>query len=151
MALLVRPIEPDDFTALAPLDAAYASRFALEEDVTEGSVSFFARSGHAFVAEGADGPVGFALAQAVWDGARPTLRLGRLALRPDAGSADARAEVREALLEAVTKSAYDAAVYRLVAEIPHADAESCEALRRHAWHERPLRAFGRQLGAGGAA
>lgn len=146
MALLVRPVETLDAAALGPLDADYAARHALETHVTEGSVSYFARTGHAFVAVGTQGPLGFALAQAVWDGARPTLRLNRLAVDAHAEAGD---EVREALLEAVTKSAYDAAVYRLVAEVPEADAPACEALRRHAWCERPLRAFARRLGSEG--
>jgi hypothetical protein len=73
----------------------------------------------------------------VWDGARPTVRLVRLV------GADA---ARRALAEAVVKSAYDAAVYALVAEVPTTDTELAELLASGGWGERPTRRFERLLG-----
>lgn len=141
----VRPIDVDDLAALAPIDAAAAARAGRETAVTRGSLSFYARSGHAFVAEDATGVRGFALAQAVWDGRRPTVRLQALAVADD-GDRDARAS----LLEAVTKSAYDAAVYDLVATVPEGDPDALRLLADEGWRPEPVRAFRRTLGSRGA-
>lgn len=140
----VRPIDVDDLALLEPIDAAAAARADGEPVLTRGSLSFYARSGHAFVAESASGARGFALAQAVWDGRRPTVRLQALAV-----AADDR-EARAALLEAVTKSAYDAAVYDLVAEVPEGDDEAQRLLTDAGWRPEPMRAFRRTLGSRGA-
>lgn len=144
MAIHVRPLDADDDAHLAAIDAGYARRHRLEPVLTRGSVSFFARSGHAFVALDEDGPRGFALAQAVWDGTRPTLRLQRLALGREADRG-----AGEALVEAVTKSAYDAAVYDLVAEVPDDDADADGLLRGRAWSPLPRRLYERRLGSRG--
>lgn len=141
----VRPIDVDDLAALEPIDAAAAARAEREPALTRGSLSFYARSGHAFVAEGASGARGFALAQAVWDGRRPTVRLQTLAV-----SDDGDREARAALLEAVTKSAYDAAVYDLSAMVPEGDLEVQRLLADEGWRPEPVRAFGRTLGSRGA-
>ena len=45
-----RPLSPDDQDLLGPLDTAYAKEFGLEPIVTKSSVSFYVRTGHAFVA-----------------------------------------------------------------------------------------------------
>lgn len=145
MALLVRPMEVDDRPRLDPIDADYARRHGEEPALTVGSVTFYARTGHAFVAEQGDRARGFALAQPVWDGARATLRVARLAV------ADGDDEARRALVEAVVKSAYDAAVYRLVAEVPGNDAAAGRALADGAWHPSSRRAFELRLGSGGDA
>jgi len=81
----------------------------------------------------------------VWDGRRPTVRLQALAVTDD-GDREARA----ALLEAVTKSAYDAAVYDLVATIPEGDPEALRLLADEGWRPEPVRAFRRTLGSRGA-
>lgn len=141
----VRPIDVDDLAALEPIDVAAAARAGREPTVTRGSLSFYARSGHAFVAEDARGARGFALAQAVWDGRRPTVRLQTLAVADDGDR-----ETRSGLLEAVTKSAYDAAVYDLVAALPEADAEAHRLLADEGWRPEPVRAFRRTLGSRGA-
>ena len=140
----VRPIDVEDLDLLEPIDAAAAARADAEPALTRGSVSFYGRTGHAFVAEGASGVRGFALAQAVWDGRRPTVRLQTLAVADD-GDCEARA----ALLEAVTKSAYDAAVYDLVAEVPGADDEAQRLLAAEGWRREPVRTFRRTLGSRG--
>jgi len=137
MNLLLRAVEVDDLAALEPLDAAYASRHAVAPLVGAASLAFYARTGHAFVAVDGRRPVGLALAQAVWDGARPTVRLVRLV--GDAASLPA-------LAEAVVKSAYDAAVYDLVADVPAADDALVALLAGAGWGERPVRRFERALG-----
>jgi len=142
---MLRPVEIDDLRELEALDAAYAARHGVEAAVTSGSLAFYARSGHAFVAQRDDRTVGMALAQAVWDGARPTVRLVRLA---------GEAAARQALAEAVVKSAYDAAVYDLQAEVPGDDPALAALLAAAGWSERPVRSFVRVLGSrgtGGAA
>jgi hypothetical protein len=141
----VRPLEVDDGDALAAIDAAYAGRSGDEPVATRGALSFYARTGHAFVAEDANGTRGFALAQAVWDGTRPTVQLRTLATEA------ADAEARAALLEAVTKSAYDAAVYDLVARAPLGDPALDELLRREGWRAEPVASLRRTLGSRGAS
>lgn len=145
MALHVRPLESDDLERLGELDRAYGQRHGLDPVLTRGSVAFFVRSGHAFVAADEREPRGFALAQAVWDGTRPTLRVQRLAVAPDGDRA-----VTEALVEAVTKSAYDAAVYDLVAELPNGDVDADRALRERRWVVVERRLFERRLGSRGS-
>ena len=137
MSLLLRPLEVDDLAALEPLDAAYAARHGVAPAVAAAALAFYARSGHALLAEADGRVVGLALAQAVWDGVRPTVRLVRLAGEPRA---------RRALAEAVVKSAYDAAVYDLVAEVPDDDVDLAVLLAGVGWTERPLRSFARTLG-----
>ena len=141
----VRPLDVDDLERLAPIDAAAAARAGGAPALTPGGMAFYARTGHAFVAETGDAPRGFCLAQAIWDGRRPTLRLATLAV---ADAADG--EAREALLEAVTKSAYDAAVYDLVAELPEGDEAAHRLLAREGWSPEPVRLFRRTLGSRGA-
>ncbi len=139
-----RPLSPDDQDALEPLDASYAEHFGLEPVLTKSSVSFYVRTGHAFVAERGGETVGFVLAQAVWNGTRPTVYVNRLSVSDvtDSGA-------REALLEAVTKSAYDAAVYDLQVQVPEADDGAARALAAKSYVLRPERVYGRVLGSRG--
>jgi len=148
MAVLTfaRPLSADDQELLEPLDAAYAAHFGLEPVLSRSSVSFYVRTGHAFVAVRGGEAVGFALAQAVWNGTRPTVYLNRLAV-PDAGLGDMGA--REALLEAVTKSAYDAAVYDLEVQVPEADGGAAQALATKQYALTPARVYRRVLGSRG--
>ena len=139
-----RPLSPDDQEALEPLDASYAEHFSLEPVLTKSSVSFYVRTGHAFVAERGGETVGFVLAQAVWNGTRPTVYVNRLGV-PDLTDTEAR----EALLEAVTKSAYDAAVYDLQVQVPEADDGAARALAAKSYALRPERLYGRVLGSRG--
>jgi hypothetical protein len=141
--LHARALDPDDLAAIAPLDAAYAASYGLEPAVTAGSLSFYARTGHAFTGMHGGEARGFVLAQAVWDGARPTVWAARLAVaEPGEG-------LRRALLEALTKSAYDAAVYDLVVLAPEGDAELRAALGEMQYRPAPLRFFARTLGSRG--
>lgn len=146
MATHARPLDPDDLAALEPIDRAYAARHGLEPALTRGSAGFYARAGHAFTALRDGEAVGFALAQAVWDGRRPTLLLGRLAVLEEGDR-----EARGALLEAVTKSAYDAAVYDLAVDLPSGDDDGAAALAAKSYREAPQRRFVRVLGSRGAA
>lgn len=141
-----RPIEDEDGEALGGIDLAASERAGQEPMLSAGALSFYARSGHAFVAIRDGRPCGFALAQAVWDGRRPTLRLRPLAVA-DAADDEARA----ALLEAVTKSAYDAAVYDLVADAAEGDLRTQSILEREGWRPEPVRSFRRTLGSRGAS
>ena len=141
----VRPLDVDDAASIEAVDRDHAARLGRDPVATRGALSFYARTGHAFVAEDDGGLRGFALAQAVWDGTRPTVQLQTLA------TAEGDAAAREALLEAVTKSAYDAAVYDLVARAPEADPRLAELLDREGWSREPVALLRRTLGSRGAA
>lgn len=137
----VKPIDVDALDALIDVqnrDGAWSQR---DGDVTRGAISFYERTGHAFLAEDEGGVRGFVLAQAVWDGNRPTVRLQRLAIAERDDD-----EARHALLEALTKSAYDAAVYDLVAEVDAADAAVRAWLEANGWRLHETRLYGRTLG-----
>jgi len=128
MSLRIRPIDLDDEAALSALDQAYADQHRLAGMVRPAALSYFARSGHAFVAEelGDDGrfaPVGFLLAHALWDGWAPSVALVRLVAQT--------AAARHALVEACVKSAYDAAVKHLSVDVPEGDQALLEALAEH--------------------
>ena len=149
MALtFARPLSLDDQELLGPLDAAYAETFRLEPVLTKSSVSFYVRTGHAFVAVRDGQAAGFVLAQAVWNGTRPTVYVNRLSV-PDADDVAADTEARAALLEAVTKSAYDAAVYDLQVQVPDADDGAALALAAKDYVMRPEHVYGRTLGSRG--
>ena len=139
-----RPLGPDDLDDLEPLDKIYAERFGLEPVVTRSSVGFYVRTGHAFVAVRSGVTVGFVFAQAVWNGTRPTVFVDRLSVK-DEGNAAAY----EALLEALTKSAYDAAVYDLRVLVPDADAGAAAALEVKMYKGRSERLYARTLGSRG--
>ena len=143
-----RPLSPDDQDLLEPLDTAYAKEFGLEPIVTKSSVSFYVRTGHAFVAVRDAQVAGFVLAQAVWNGTRPTVYVNRLSV-PKTGDVEADTEARAALLEAVTKSAYDAAVYDLQVQVPDADDGVALVLAAKSYALRPEHLYGRVLGSRG--
>ncbi len=149
MAVLTfaHPLTPEDQEALEPLDRDYAAAYGLGTVVTKSSVSFYVRSGHAFVAVRAGETVGFVFAQAVWNGTRPTVYVNRLAVIDAADTP--HNEVREALLEAVTKSAYDAAVYDLQVQVPEADDGAAQALAAKSYALEPERVYRRVLGSRG--
>ena len=149
MALtFARPLNPDDEETLGPLDKVYAEKFGLEPILTKSSVSFYVRTGHAFVAVRGGRAAGFVLAQAVWNGTRPTVYVNRLNVS-GTENIEADAEARAALLEAVTKSAYDAAVYDLQVQVPAADDGAASALAAKDYVLRPEHVYGRVLGSRG--
>lgn len=139
-----RPLGPDDLDDLELLDNVYAERHGLERVVTRSSVGFYVRTGHAFVAVRGGVTVGFVFAQAVWNGTRPTVFVDRLGVR----DGDDRGAY-EALLEAVTKSAYDAAVYDLRVWVPEGDAGAAAALGVKQYRERSEKVYARTLGSRG--
>ena len=143
-----RSLSPDDQDLLGPLDTAYAREFGLEPVLTKSSVSFYVRTGHAFVAVRGGQAAGFVLAQAVWNGTRPTVYVNRLSV-PKTENIEADTEARAALLEAVTKSAYDAAVYDLQVQVPDADDGAALALAAKDYALRPEHLYGRVLGSRG--
>jgi hypothetical protein len=144
MSVMTRAIELADVDAVTELDGGYAERRGVPPMVERAVVSFYARSGHSFVRD-TDGLVdGFVLAHAVWDGARPTVRLARLVARDDAS------ETLRGLLDAFVKSAYDAGVYDLVAELPSGDEAGRAALRDGTFSPRDVASFERVLGSRGA-
>jgi hypothetical protein len=139
----LRPLSAEeDLGALRVLEAGYAGRTGAPPLVAAAALRHFERGGHAFVASRGTGAAarGMALAHAAWDGARPVVRLVRLVAEGDDRAMLGR------LVAAVVRSAYDAAVYDLVAEIPEADEAGQQALLTHAFADRPVRRFERQLG-----
>ncbi|RJF73175.1 DUF1999 domain-containing protein [Deinococcus cavernae] len=111
--------EPD-YAALQALDGlvqrAQEPGFeALPEREREGrlstspaSLKFYERSEHSFVADAGAGLQGFILAQSVWQGDRPIVLVRTVVVHPDAPES-----VRQGLLHATVKSAYDTAVYEV--------------------------------------
>lgn len=134
----------DDVEALAKLDHAHAERLGLEDRLTLASANFHARSGHSFVLERDGVPAGFILAHAVWNGVRPVVRATRVTAAPSDVAG------RVALVETLTKSAYDAAVYDLEVEVPDGDAELAEALEHESYEPAPRALYRRVLGSRGA-
>ncbi|HKI56892.1 MAG TPA: DUF1999 family protein [Trueperaceae bacterium] len=146
MVTHARPLDIDDAPEVAAIDRAYARAYGLEPRTSEASLRFFARSGHAFVAEGEGGVLGFVLAQPVFDGERPTLLVWRLASPPPGDAAAVRA-----LTRALTKSAYDAGIYDVRVDLPDGDASGAEVLEAEAYGSVPTTAFARHLGSRAAA
>lgn len=146
MAITVRPPLEGDLAALTQIDTEYAANHDLEALVTAGSLRFFGRTEHSFVAEDKEQPdappVGFVFAQAVWSGERPQVIVARLAT---GGSATAAS----ALVKALVKSAYDSGVYDLLARTPVTDAEQRDVLLEEAFFEDPLVQYVRVLGSRG--
>ncbi len=139
-----RVLSQDDDEALEPIDKSYAQHFDLEPIMTRSSLNFYTRTGHAFVAVKEDEITGFAAAQSIWNGTRPTVYLNRLAV------ADLEdTESRLALIEAVTKSAYDAAVYDLQVQLPKGDKSGIKAFQDKGYSEVETVTLERILGSRG--
>lgn len=142
-------LDPAEHEKLQAIDKAYAKAMQLEPQLSRSSLSFYSRTGHAFIAMQKnelqeDALQGFVLAQSIWNGTRPTVIVNYLAV---ADMDDIAA--REALLEAVTKSAYDAAVYDIHISIPEADSVCMQALERKAYQPVANKIFARKLGSRG--
>ncbi len=146
MAVLThaRTLNPDDDELLGEIDSGYAERFGLEPILTRSSLSFFVRSGHSFVAVQEGAATGFALAQAIWNGTRPAVVLSRLATADDSDL-----DSRLALIEAVTKSAYDAAVYDIQVQLSSDDHVGARAFQDKQYYQRNLVTYERILGSRG--
>jgi hypothetical protein len=142
--VFARPLGQDDEELLTVIDTSYAQTVQLPPFLSRSSLHFYVRTGHSFVSVRGGQPTGFVLAQSVWNGTRPTVYVNRLAVADMADTAS-----RLALLEAVTKSAYDAAVYDLQILHPSADESGLGALAEKQYLERPFRIFERVLGSRG--
>ncbi|MEZ4607957.1 MAG: DUF1999 family protein [Deinococcales bacterium] len=140
MACFARPLSEDDFEVLSPIDQAYALKWDLEPQLSRASLSFYLRTGHSFVAMRQGRAVAFVLAQAIWNGVRPTVWASYLAAEED------DQEACEAMLEAVVKSAYDSAVYDLEVSLPCEDMTGQLALEIKGFLLRPLKLYKRVLG-----
>ncbi len=139
-SVVLRPLEATDLDVLRALEDAYAARTGTAASIDRAGVHHLARSGHAFVATRAGETCGMVLAHTIWDGSRPVVNVSRLvAAGDDTG-------VLERLLEAVVKSAYDAAVYDLVVDLPETDATGRTAVEAHGFVVQPVRRYGRVLG-----
>jgi len=147
VACFAKAISQDDEDALTPIDQTYAEAFAVEPLIQRSSLSFFERSGHAFTALNMGEAVGFVFAQAIFNGTRPTVLVSRLAVRSN-DEAVAQA-ARAVLVEAVTKSAYDAAVYDLLVLLPEADKAAQQAFAQNQYDKGKLTALVRTLGSRG--
>lgn len=147
MACFAKAISQDDEDALTPIDQAYAEAFQVEPLIQRSSLSFFERTGHAFTALNMGEAVGYVFAQAIFNGTRPTVLVSRLAVRSDddAVAQDARA----VLAHAVTKSAYDAAVYDLLVLLPEADTAAQQAFVQNQYDKSNITALTRILGSRG--
>lgn len=139
----VRSVESSDGALLKALDAAHRERHGVAAGVAVGSASFHSRTGHSFIAEDGGEAVGFILASAIWTGGLPTVRVERLA--------GAEPSVLKALVDAVVKSAYDAGVYDLLAELPEGDAAGRQALGETMFSRAPSVVYVRTLGSRGQA
>ncbi|MDM7324878.1 MAG: DUF1999 family protein, partial [Thermus sp.] len=110
--------------------------------LSPGAVRFFARTGHSFLAEEGETPMGFALAQAVWQGEATTVLISRIEGKGQAAL--------EGLLAAVVKSAYDAGVYQVALHLDPSREELRGALEAQGFHIGPLVLAVRLLGSRGA-
>ncbi len=139
-----RPLTTDDLELVKPIDQAYALRFELEPAITKASLNFYSRSGHSFASVKAEGISGFVLAQAVWNGSRAVVQISRLAVKDLSDQ-----ESRLALIEAVTKSAYDSAVYEIQTQLVKTDELGCRAFDNKQYSPKDLVVLRRILGSRG--
>lgn len=112
-----RPIQEEDLPLLNAL--------AGERPLNLAQVRFFARTHHSFLAE-EEAPMGFALAQAIWQGDRASLFIARVEGRS--------LEALRGLLRAVVKSAQDAGIHEVFFHLNPARTELKEALFLERFH-----------------
>jgi hypothetical protein len=143
VAIVVRPVTEGDLGALAALERQQLARYPDRELVSAASLRFYGRSGHAFVAERSARTVGFALGRTGWDGARATVSVERLAAEKG------EREALVALLAAVTKSAYDAGVYRIELRVASADSGTLALADSNDFRTESIALLTRTLGTGG--
>lgn len=129
------------FRPFNELDLEALNRVAGARPLSLGTVRHFARTGHSFLAEEGEEPLGFALAQALWQGEATTVLVTRIEGRDRT--------VLEGLLAAVAKSAYDAGVYEVALHLDPAREELKEALLAQGFTVGPLVLAVRLLGSRG--
>ncbi|MEM7736775.1 MAG: DUF1999 family protein [Deinococcota bacterium] len=147
MACFARALSQDDEPALLAIDQAHIVQFGGEVLIQRSSLSFFERTGHAFTAFNDDQVVGFVFAQAIFNGTRPTIFVSRLAVHHE--DVDVVKQALELLVEAVTKSAYDAAVYDLMWHVPASDEKLQRTLAKNQYDKCETHVFERVLGSRG--
>ncbi len=155
--MIYRPPEEHDFVSMQALDLELA-RFEVEhfDELTDreretktrtslAALKFYERSEHSFVACPSDeislsGTVfGFVFAQAVWMGDKPIVWVSYLRLHHDAPEG-----CLAGLLHAVTKSAYDAAVYEI--HMHTTEREVLQVLNREGYKDAGQKHLVRHLG-----
>jgi hypothetical protein len=144
MATFARPINQDDEELLVGIDQSFSQAIGLEPFLSRSSLHFYIRTGHSFVSIQGEKATGFVLAQAIWNGTRPVVYVNRLAVLELADQ-----DSREALLEAVIKSAYDAAVYDIWVQHPQQDTSGLQALEKKLYKLKEIQMFERLLGSRG--
>lgn len=154
MVVTARPPVEADLDVLTLLDERYARGHGLERLVSAGSLRFFGRTEHSFVAESGSGSgshlLGFVFAQAVWSGERPQVLMQRLATSDAGVDPDLAAVASASLVKALVKSAYDSGVYDLVTRVPATDVALRDLLRTEAFFEDEQVTYVRLLGSRGA-
>lgn len=113
--IAARYLRIEDLEGLKLVDQAYYDSYGLEPIVNLRSLNFYSRSGHSFASLDSDRYSGFVFAHAIWNGAKAVMQVSRLAVIENDEA------VAAALIEAVLKSAYDAAVYDLQVMQPNID------------------------------
>jgi hypothetical protein len=135
----VRPLEPDDGDRLREAFPAMREGF-----LSQKSLTFHARTDHAFVLEDPHSNLlGVTLAQSIWNGIEPELRIGGIWV------ADGADDGLAVLLDAVVKSAYDAAVYRLRFDADPAQDAVKMLLEATGWTQQPVTVYAARLGSDG--
>ncbi|GLV46988.1 Fe-S-binding reductase [Thermus sp. LT1-2-5] len=130
------------FRPFTEFDLEALNQVAGDRPLSLGAVRHFARTGHSFLAEEGEAPLGFALAQAVWQGEAATVLIARIEGQSQ--------EALEGLLAAVVKSAYDAGVYQVALHLDPERRDLEEALKAQGFAIGPLVLAVRVLGSRGA-
>jgi hypothetical protein len=128
------------FRPFTELDLEALNRVAGNRPLSLGAVRHFARTGHSFLAE-EDEPMGFALAQAVWQGEAATVLITRIEGKTP--------EALRGLLRAVVKSAHDAGVYEVALHLDPGRKDLELALKEEGFAVGPLVLAVRALGSRG--
>lgn len=144
MALVARPLSVSDLGPLEAIELRHLEAFGGDALVTAASLGYYQRSGHAFVVERAGAAVGFVLARALWDGRRATVSAARFALADPGDEAAA-----DALLAALTKSAYDAGAYRLELQLDDGAGSAIARSLDSGFRRSGITQLVRTLGSGG--
>ncbi|WP_114313744.1 DUF1999 family protein [Thermus caldifontis] len=129
------------FRPFSELDLDLLNRVAGNRPLSLGAARFFARTGHSFLAEEGEEPMGFALAQALWQGEATTVLISRIEGEDQA--------TLEGLLAAVVKSAYDAGVYQVALHLDPKREDLQAALGAQGFSIGPLILAVRVLGSRG--
>lgn len=113
--ILAKYLSIEDLDGLKLIDKDYSDKYGLEPVVSQRSLNFYSRSGHSFASLDSSRYSGFIFAHAIWNGAKAVMQVSRLVVEEN------NTVVAKALIEAVVKSAYDAAVYDLQVIQPNKD------------------------------